>query len=109
MAESTMDKSSLPLVSVAIITYNHEKFIGEALNSVLEQDYENIEIVVADDGSKDRTPEILRKFEREHPGKLRLILSERNEGITVNSNKAHFACIGKYVAWLGGDDLMLPG
>jgi glycosyltransferase involved in cell wall biosynthesis len=109
MAESTMDKSSLPLVSIAIITYNHEKFIGEALNSVLGQDYENIEIVVADDGSKDRTPEILRKFERDNPGKLRLILSERNEGITVNSNKAHFACRGKYVAWLGGDDLMLPG
>jgi glycosyltransferase involved in cell wall biosynthesis len=98
-----------PLVSVAIITYSQRQFLEECINSVLIQDYQPIEIVVADDGSSDGTHELLREFDRRNPGKFRLLLSEHNRGITHNSNAAHFACRGKYIAWMGGDDLMLPG
>lgn len=98
-----------PLVNVAIITYNQKEFLRECIESVLQQDYTNIEIVVADDGSTDGTHDMLREYDQRYPGKFRLVLSEKNEGITTNSNKAHFACRGKYVAWMGGDDLMLPG
>jgi len=98
-----------PLVSVAIITYNQKKYLKECIESVLKQDYSNIEIVVADDGSTDGTQEILKKYDKNYPKKFVLKLSNKNQGITKNSNLAHFACSGKYIAWMGGDDLMLPG
>lgn len=97
-----------PLVSVAIITYNQKEYLKECIESVLEQDYPNIEIVVADDCSTDGTQEMLKAYSEKYPGKFVLKLSETNLGITPNSNVAHFACSGKYIAWIGGDDLMLP-
>lgn len=100
---------SLPLVSVAVITYNQEDFIGEALESVLSQDYKNLEVVVADDASTDRTPIILRAYSDKYPGIFKLVLASENGGVTKNSNAALSACSGKYIAWLGGDDVFLPG
>ncbi|AVQ87627.1 glycosyl transferase 2 family protein [Plesiomonas shigelloides] len=97
-----------PLVSIAIITYNQKEFLKECIESCLAQDYPNLEIVVADDGSTDGTHDLLNDYDRKYPGKFVLRLSKENQGITKNSNAAHFACTGKYVAWIGGDDLMLP-
>ena len=51
-----------PLVSVFMPTYNHENFIADALDSVLGQCYKNIEIIVGDDASTDKTPQIIRKY-----------------------------------------------
>jgi glycosyltransferase involved in cell wall biosynthesis len=104
-----MEVKEIPLVSIAIITYNQKEYLKECIESVLEQDYENIEIVVADDCSTDGTQEMLKGYEEKYPNKFVLKLSDRNQGITKNSNLAHFACKGKYIAWMGGDDLMLPG
>jgi glycosyltransferase involved in cell wall biosynthesis len=104
-----MIEKVLPLVSVAIITYNQKEFLRECVESILAQDYENIEIVIADDCSGDGTHEMLKEYDRKYPNKFVLKLSEVNQGITKNSNLAHFACSGKYIAWMGGDDLMLPG
>ena len=97
-----------PLVSVAILTYNQKDFIKEAFESVLEQNYNNLEIVVGDDCSTDGSQQILLEYAAKYPNKFIIILSERNEGITKNSNKVQEACNGKYIAWLGGDDVMLP-
>lgn len=97
-----------PLVSIAIITYNQQEFLRECIESCLNQDYKNIQIVVADDCSTDGTQEMLLGYEEKYPDKFVLCLSESNRGITANSNSAHFACTGKYIAWMGGDDLMLP-
>ena len=98
-----------PLVSVAIITYNQKQYLIECIESCLAQDYPNFEIVVADDGSTDGTKEILMGYSVKFPGKFVLRFATENRGITLNSNLAHFSCSGKYVAWLGGDDLMLDG
>lgn len=98
-----------PLVSIAIVTYNQKEFLKECIESCLAQDYPNLEIVVADDGSSDGTHELLNDYDMNYPGKFVLRLSKENQGITNNSNAAHFACSGKYIAWMGGDDLMLPG
>lgn len=103
-----METNSLPFVSVAIITYNQKVFLKECIESVLLQDYENIEIVIADDCSQDGTQYMLKDYDLKFPNKFVLVLSEINLGITKNSNKAHFACNGKYVFWIGGDDIMLP-
>jgi len=99
----------MPLVSIAVITYNQIKFLRECLESILNQDYENIEIVVADDGSDDGTQAMLKNYAGNFPGKFKLCLSDKNKGITANSNAALFSCAGKYIAFMGGDDLMLPG
>ena len=101
-------ESNMPLVSVAIITYNQKEYLRECIESILEQDYDNIEIVVSDDCSTDGTQEMLKEYDRKYPNKFVLKLSDKNQGITQNSNLAHFACSGKYIAWMGGDDLMLP-
>lgn len=104
-----MNKEEQPLVSIAIITYNQRGFLRECIESCLEQDYAKTEIVVADDGSTDGTQDMLQEYAKKYPGRFVLRLSEKNYGITKNSNLAHFACSGKYIAWMGGDDLMLPG
>lgn len=104
-----MSDENLPLVSVAVITYNQKEFLRECIESILAQDYPNVEIVVADDASSDGTQDMLRDYDEQYPDKFVLRLAERNQGITANSNVAHFACTGKYIAWMGGDDLMLPG
>ncbi|MBL4608249.1 MAG: glycosyltransferase [Pseudomonadales bacterium] len=104
-----MGNRDLPLVSVAVITYNQKKFLKECIESILCQDYQNIEIVISDDASTDGTQEMLRGYEEQYPGKFVLKLAKDNQGITANSNVANFSCSGKYIAWMGGDDLMLPG
>jgi glycosyltransferase involved in cell wall biosynthesis len=98
-----------PLVSVAVVTYNQRPFLAECLDSILAQDYPQIEIVVADDGSTDGTADLLRQYERDHPGKFVVCLSPENRGVTPNHNVALGACSGDYIAWIGGDDMMLPG
>lgn len=99
----------MPLVSVAIITFNQKQFLAECIDSILAQDYPHIEIVVADDCSTDGTQDMLRQYEARRPGVFKLALASANRGITRNSNAALSACSGAYIAWMGGDDLMLPG
>src|SRR5256885_1179519 len=92
---------SKPLVSVLIDTYNHERFIEQAIVSVLEQDFprDDREIIVVDDGSTDGTPEIVNKF---GPG-LRL-LRKANGGQASAFNAGIPECKGEIVAFLDGDD-----
>jgi glycosyltransferase involved in cell wall biosynthesis len=99
----------LPKVSVFLLTYQQAHFINETIESVLSQDYPNLEIVVGDDGSTDGTQEILKQYDEMHPGLFKLLLSPSNEGITSNSNKVLAQCSGEFIALLGGDDLWLPG
>lgn len=98
-----------PLVSVAIITYNQAEFIHETLEGTINQDYVNLEVIVADDGSTDGTANIIRDYSNRYPKRVIPILGERNAGITENSNKALIAAQGKYIAFQGGDDIFLPG
>lgn len=103
---------SYPLVSVWCGTFNHVDFIGEALGSALQQDYPNLEVVVADDGSTDGTMEVISEYERKYPDRLIVLPRRTNqgvEGIVSNANRALEACKGKYIAFLEGDDLFLPG
>lgn len=98
----------IPLVSIAIITYNQEEFIEETIESCLNQTYKNIELVIGDDASDDKTVEILLKYKKKYPQKINLILNEKNVGITNNYNKVLSECKGKYICMLGGDDRFLP-
>ena len=99
---------SRPLVSVHVITYNHVGYIADALQSALDQDYPNLEIVVADDESSDGTRDVVADFARRYPDRIVAIL-EPHAGITGNYNRALLRCTGKYLAILNGDDMFLPG
>lgn len=103
-----MKDEHFPLVSIAVVTYNQKKYLYECIESILRQDYPNIEIIVADDGSIDGTQGMLQDYKSKYPYKFILKLADKNQGITANSNAAHFSCSGKYIAWIGGDDVMLP-
>lgn len=99
----------LPKISVFLLVYQQVDFIRDTLESVLAQDYPNLEIVVGDDGSTDGTVEILHDYDKKYPGLFKLVLSSVNAGITANSNKILAKCSGDYIALMGGDDLWLPG
>jgi glycosyltransferase involved in cell wall biosynthesis len=98
-----------PLVCVAVVTYNQRPWVDECLESILAQDYPNFHIVVADDASTDGTGERLEDIARSHPGRVTVLRGERNLGVTANHNVALAAVRGDYIAWIGGDDVMLPG
>jgi len=89
--------------------YNQERFIAQSIDSVLAQEFEEMEIVIVDDASSDRTPEIVRDYDRRFPGLFRVAFHERNRGITETCNHVLSLCEGKYVAFTAGDDLWLPG
>lgn len=98
-----------PTVSVIVPIYNQAPFIRETLDSVLDQDYPSIELVLSDDGSTDGTSDILGEYAEREPERVKVVLSERNTGIAGAFNRALDAHTGDYIAWLGGDDVMLPG
>lgn len=96
---------TVPLVSVAMITYNHEDYIRDAIESVLKQETDfPFELVVGEDCSTDDTRRILLEYQRQHPEQLRVVTSERNVGLVKNLYRTEKACEGKYIAYCEGDD-----
>jgi glycosyltransferase involved in cell wall biosynthesis len=98
-----------PKISVIVPIYNQAPFIRETVDSVLEQNYPNLELVLSDDGSTDGTTDILREYATKEPDRVKVVASEENTGISGAFNRALEAHSGDYIAWLGGDDVMLPG
>lgn len=93
------------IVSVCIRTYNQEKFVEEALDSVLSQRTEfPVEIIVSDDCSKDRTRVILADYQSRYPEQIRLIFGEDNVGGPNNLRRVIEASSAKYICCLDGDD-----
>lgn len=95
-----MNTSDKPLVSVVITTYNQAAYIEQTLQSVLEQTYEPVEIIVVDDGSTDDTPLLLAPF----AGRVTVIRQE-NRGVAGSRNRGILAARGELIAFLDGDDL----
>lgn len=91
----------MPKVSVLIPTYQHSRYIGEAILSVLAQSYTDYEIIVVDDASTDATPEILAEF----GDKIRAIRHERNKGLSAARNTGLQHASGEFIAFLDADDV----
>ena len=95
-----------PLVSVALATYNGEAFMEEQLESILNQDYQPIEILVSDDCSIDRTPVILQRYAE--AGKIKYSKNAQNLGYVKNFEKVISYCSGQYIALADQDDIWNP-
>ena len=95
-----------PLVSVLMPAYNADVFIGEAIESILSQKYENFELFVVDDGSKDNTAPVVKRYQASDS---RLILiTQQNQGRPGARNTCLEKANGKYIAWVDADDICLP-
>jgi glycosyltransferase involved in cell wall biosynthesis len=96
-------------VSVCVVTYNHEKFVAQTLDSILmQQTTFPFEIVVGDDCSKDKTTAILQEYQQRYPDKIRLILHPKNLGLNgkYNALSTFAAAKGEYIAQFDGDDYL---
>jgi glycosyltransferase involved in cell wall biosynthesis len=100
-----MNKAT-PLISIAMATYNGEKFIIEQLDSIINQSYKNIEIIICDDNSTDKTVEILKYYSIKFP--LTIIQNEVNLGIVKSFEISLKNCIGEYIVLSDQDDIFLP-
>jgi len=92
-------------VSVIIPTYNRLPMLKEAVDSVLAQDYEDLELIVVDDGSTDGTVEEISRY----GGRVKLLRHTENRGVSAARNKGILHSKGKYVAFLDSDDLWVKG
>jgi glycosyltransferase involved in cell wall biosynthesis len=93
---------STPLISVLIPCYNAGRFLGETLESVFQQSWPNIEVVVVNDGSTDNSVDVVRRFSRPNL----IFLDQNNRGAAASRNRAFAACHGEYIQFLDADDLI---
>ncbi len=98
-------RPTLPRISIVIPNFNGEAFIERTIQSVLSQDYPDFEVIVIDGGSKDRSVEIIRRYE----SKLTYWVSEKDSGQAQAINKGFARATGEIVNWLCSDDRLLPG
>lgn len=93
-----------PKISIITITFNSEKTLEETIKSVITQDYDNLEYLIIDGGSKDRTMEIVDKYR----DKISFVISEPDKGISDAFNKGIHYATGDIIGIINSDDIMLP-
>lgn len=96
-------------VSVCVMTYNQEKYIRKCIESLIKQDCNfEYEIIISDDCSTDKTPEIIEELYNKHPTKIRIYLQKKNLGVKENYLFLHKQAQGQYIAHVDGDDYYFP-
>ncbi|MBP1930821.1 glycosyltransferase family 2 protein [Ammoniphilus resinae] len=98
----------LPKVSILIPTRNRPIWFEQALNSVLNQTYKNIEIIICDNSDDDRTREIVERSKKNHPFQIKYIKNAKNIGPIANQQKCLELATGEYINYLMDDDLFAP-
>ena len=97
----------MPLVSVIMPVYNGEKYLAEAIDSILGQSFTDFEFLIVDDGSQDNSAEIIRSYEK-RDRRIRFIQLERNMGAAAARNRGIAAATGKFITMMDCDDISLP-
>lgn len=112
MSEAIKGKPMIdPLVSICVITYNSSKTVLATLESIKNQSYQNVELIISDDCSPDNTVEVVRQWLEQNKSRFvrtELVTVEKNTGVTGNVNRGLKMCEGKYVKDIAGDDALLP-
>src|SRR6202041_1354445 len=98
-------QTTTPAISVLMPTYNGERFLRPAIESILNQTFPNFELIVIDDGSTDNTPHILSEF---NDTRLTVLTNPKNSGIAAATNRALSAARAEYIALQDHDDISLP-
>jgi glycosyltransferase involved in cell wall biosynthesis len=98
-----------PLASIVVVTYKQEALIEEAVMSAVDQEYPSLEVVVTDDASPDRTPDLIAQFAEKWPERVVPVFGSERLGVAGNYNRGLATATGKYIAFLDGDDVFLPG
>jgi glycosyltransferase involved in cell wall biosynthesis len=101
------DSTHPPLVSVLMTVYNREKYLAEAIESVLASTYHYWELIIVDDGSKDNSVRIAQAFAK-HDQRISVYCNENNLGDYPNRNQAASYAKGKYLKYVDADDLIYP-
>ena len=96
-----------PAISVLMTTYNREKYVGAAMESVLNSSFKDFELVIVDDRSKDKTVDIVREWQAKDD-RVKLFINEQNLGDYPNRNQAAAHATGKYLKYVDADDLIYP-
>jgi glycosyltransferase involved in cell wall biosynthesis len=97
----------LPIVSVLMTTYNREKYIAPAIESVLASTFTDFELIITDDCSKDRTVQIARSYAAKD-NRVKVYINEKNLGDYPNRNEAASKATGKYLKYVDADDYIYP-
>lgn len=96
-----------PIVSVIMPVYNSERYLSQAIQSILDQTYQNFELIIIDDGSDDSSWKIVTSFQ-EKDSRIRGIRQLENQGVAATSNHGLDLATGKYIARMDSDDISLP-
>jgi len=103
-----MDKN---IFSIVVLSYNQKSLIKETLNSIYNQSFKNIELVISDDASTDNTQKIITEWVDEHKNRFVNVIinfNEKNLGISANHTAGIKLATGEFVKYIGGDDILLP-
>ncbi|RXJ84875.1 glycosyltransferase family 2 protein [Arcobacter sp. CECT 8985] len=95
-----------PMVSVVMSVYNAEKYLDEAIQSILNQTYKNFEFIIINDGSMDKSLDIIDKFKAQD--ERIIVISRENKGLIASLNEGIKKAKGKYIARMDADDISLP-
>ena len=95
------------MISVIIPVFNVEKYLDKCMESVLKNTYRDLEVICVNDGSTDRCPEILRKWQEQDPRVI--VVNQENRGVAGGRNSGLDAATGEYIAFVDSDDWIHPG
>lgn len=107
----TSDKNAKPLITFALFSYNQEEFIKEAIEAAFTQTYGNLQIILSDDHSSDKTYQIIEELTASYVGPHKVILNrnKQNLGLGAHINKITQMAAGELIVVAAGDDISLPG
>ncbi|TCH64087.1 glycosyltransferase [Acinetobacter sp. ANC 4862] len=109
MERIVLEKNNQPLVSIVIPCYNHEQFVQDCIQSVIDQTYENIELIIIDDGSKDNSVLKIQEMVEKCQNRFKRFefRYRPNKGLSATLNEAIDWCCGKYFSAIASDDMLL--
>jgi glycosyltransferase involved in cell wall biosynthesis len=102
--KSHLQNGKSPKISIVMASYNYEKYIAEAIESVLNQTVSNFELIIIDDASKDNSKEIIKEYAKKDD-RVFYLLHEKNKGLYETSNEGLSLCRGEYIAFIDSDDI----
>ncbi len=110
MTKSELKEKETPLVSVIVPFFNREFFLADSIKSVIAQTYENWELLLVNDGSTDKSNEIVENYKQKYPSKIHLFshLKNQNKGASASRNLGVARAKGEYLTFLDSDDVYYP-